>query len=92
MFTVAERDDFIKQVVGLAQADARIVAGAIVGSLAIGAGDRFSDVDLTIVVSDSIESVGDVGSVILPSSRNGTTEVLACGLRTDPMTMAMGER
>jgi hypothetical protein len=57
MFTVAERGDFIERVVGLAQADARIVAGAIVGSLAIGAGDRFSDVDLTFAVSDAVPTV-----------------------------------
>jgi hypothetical protein len=57
MFTVAERDDFIEQAVGLAQVDARIVAGAVVGSLAIGAGDRFSDVDLTFAVSDPVRRV-----------------------------------
>src|SRR5690242_9955325 len=57
MFTVAQRDDLLEQVVAMAQADARIVAGAVVGSLAVGAGDRFSDVDLTFAVSDAVPTV-----------------------------------
>jgi hypothetical protein len=57
MFTVAQRDDFVEQVLAIGQGDARIVAGAIVGSLAVGAGDRFSDVDLTFAVSEPISPV-----------------------------------
>jgi hypothetical protein len=34
--------------------DARVVAGAIVGSLAFGEGDRWSDLDLTFAVADEI--------------------------------------
>src|SRR5206468_2759338 len=34
--------------------DDRVVAGAIVGSLAVGGGDRFSDLDLTFGVADPI--------------------------------------
>lgn len=38
----------------LAQNDRRVVAGAAVGSLAVGRGDRFSDLDLTFAVSDGV--------------------------------------
>jgi len=57
MFTVAERGDCIERMVGFAQADTRIVAGAMVGSLATGGGDRFSDVDLTFAVTDEVPTV-----------------------------------
>jgi hypothetical protein len=57
LFTVAQRDEFSGRVVELAQADARIVAGAVVGSFAIGAGDRYSDVDLTFAVADEVTTV-----------------------------------
>lgn len=43
----------------MAHNDPRIVAGAVVGSLALGSGDRFSDLDLTFAVADGIP-VGDV--------------------------------
>ena len=36
----------------LAEQDRRVVAGAAVGSLAVGGGDRFSDLDLTFAVAD----------------------------------------
>ena len=35
-----------------ANADQRIVAGAIVGSMATGPGDRWSDLDLTFAIAD----------------------------------------
>ena len=38
----------------LADEDKRVVAGAAVGSLAVGTGDRFSDLDLTFGVADSV--------------------------------------
>src|SRR5712691_878069 len=38
----------------LAQEDERVVAGAAVGSLAVGSGDRFSDLDLTFGVADGV--------------------------------------
>src|SRR6266480_2033641 len=38
----------------LAEADERVVAGAAVGSLAGGSGDRFSDLDLTFGIADSV--------------------------------------
>src|SRR6476646_6170383 len=37
----------------LAQKDGRVTAGALVGSLAAGTGDRYSDVDLTFGVADA---------------------------------------
>src|SRR5437879_12050233 len=38
----------------LAEKDRRVVAGAAVGSLALGGGDRFSDLDLTFAVADDV--------------------------------------
>jgi hypothetical protein len=43
----------------LAEEDERVVAGAAVGSLAVGGGDRFSDLDLTFGIADAA-SVGQV--------------------------------
>jgi len=57
LFTVEQRDAFSERVVELARTDDRFTAGAVVGSLAIGAGDRFSDVDLTFAVSDPVAIV-----------------------------------
>ena len=54
MFTVQQREDLRDRVLALARADPRIVAGAAVGSLAHGHGDRFSDLDLTFAVSDGV--------------------------------------
>jgi hypothetical protein len=52
VFTVEQRDALRKRVLALAADDRRIVAGAAVGSLALGGGDRFSDLDLTFAVAD----------------------------------------
>jgi hypothetical protein len=52
VFTVQQRDDLRERVLALAEQDARVVAGAAVGSLALGGGDRFSDLDLTFAVAD----------------------------------------
>ena len=52
MFTLEQRDAVVEHVLTLAREDERIVAGAFVGSLAVGAADRFSDVDLTFAVAD----------------------------------------
>lgn len=54
MFTVAQRDDLREYVLRLAEADDRVVAGALVGSLAAGGGDRYSDLDLTFGVADHV--------------------------------------
>lgn len=59
MFTVEQRDALRERVLSLAEEDGRIVAGAVVGSLALGGGDRFSDLDLTFAVADGVP-VGEV--------------------------------
>jgi hypothetical protein len=55
VFTVEERDRVREHVLELAAADPRVVAGAAVGSLATGGGDRWSDLDLTFGVEDGVE-------------------------------------
>jgi hypothetical protein len=42
---------------GLAEEDERVVAGAVVGSLAVDSGDRFSDLDLTFGIADHVPVV-----------------------------------
>jgi hypothetical protein len=54
VFSVEERDRVRDRVLELASADRRIVAGAAVGALAAGGGDRWSDLDLTFGVSDGV--------------------------------------
>ena len=54
MFTVSDRDRIRNYVLQLADADERVVAGAVVGSLALSEGDRWSDLDLTFAVDNSI--------------------------------------
>ena len=56
MFTVEQRDSLREHVLRLAHADERVVAGAAV-SLAVEAGDRFSDLDLTFGVADHVPVV-----------------------------------
>ena len=59
MFAVEQRDALRERALRLADDDARVVAGAAVGSLAVDAGDRFSDLDLTFAVADGVP-VADV--------------------------------
>jgi hypothetical protein len=54
VFTVEQRDALREHVLRLAEKDERAVAGAIVGSLALGGGDRFSDLDLTFGIADHV--------------------------------------
>jgi len=54
VFTVEQRDALKERVLLLAERDDRVVAGALVGSLAADAGDRFSDVDVTFAVADGV--------------------------------------
>ena len=62
MFTVEDRDRLRDWVVGMASSDRRVVAGAVLGSLAHDEGDRWSDLDLTFAVvrNDLGEMVGAV--------------------------------
>jgi hypothetical protein len=54
VFTVEQRDALRERVLILAEQDTRVVAGAAVGSLAVGGGDRFSDLDLTFAVANDV--------------------------------------
>lgn len=54
MFTADYRDRVRDRVLDLASSDARVVAGAVVGSLALSEGDRWSDLDLTFAVRDGV--------------------------------------
>jgi hypothetical protein len=55
VFTTAQRDALRERVLRLGTDDDRVVAGAVVGSLAADAGDRFSDIDMTFAVDDRSE-------------------------------------
>jgi hypothetical protein len=62
VFTIEQRDALRERVLTLAEKDRRVVAGAAVGSLAVGGGDRFSDLDLTFAVAEDVpvaEVLGD---------------------------------
>jgi hypothetical protein len=52
MFTVDERDRVRDRILALAEGDPRIVAGALIGSLATGPGDEWSDLDLGFAVAE----------------------------------------
>jgi hypothetical protein len=54
VFTVEQRDALRERVLRLAEEDDRVVAGAVVGSLAVGHGDRFSDLDLTFGIAGHV--------------------------------------
>src|SRR5688572_26477325 len=54
MFSVRDRDRIRDYVLQLAASDARVVAAAVVGSLALDGGDRWSDLDLTFAVADNL--------------------------------------
>jgi hypothetical protein len=51
VFTVASRDRIHARILEIARCDEQIVAGAVVGSLATGKGDRWSDLDLTFGIA-----------------------------------------
>jgi hypothetical protein len=59
VFTVEQRDALRERLLQLAADDERVVAGAVVGSLAVRGGDRFSDLDLTFGIADHV-AVNDV--------------------------------
>lgn len=59
MFSVQDRDRLHGRILEMAKADTRVVSGAVVGSLALSNGDRWSDLDLTFAVSDEF-SIYDV--------------------------------
>jgi hypothetical protein len=53
MFSLERRDAVRARLIGLAEEDEHVVAAAEVGSLALGGGDRWSDLDLTLAVGGS---------------------------------------
>jgi hypothetical protein len=55
VFSVEQRDALLERVLGLGREDERVIAGAVVGSLAVDGGDRFSDVDLTFGIADHVQ-------------------------------------
>jgi hypothetical protein len=54
MFSVEERDHVRDSIIAMARADPRVVAGALIGSLAVGSGDRWSDLDLGFGLADGV--------------------------------------
>jgi hypothetical protein len=54
VFTIEYRDRVRDRVVEMATADRHVVAGAVVGSLALGVGDAWSDLDLMFAVVDGV--------------------------------------
>lgn len=72
VFTIEERDDLREYVLGLGEADPRVVAGALVGSLVDG-GDRYSDLDLTFATADDslVDVVLDDWTTRLARERDG---------------------
>jgi hypothetical protein len=56
VFTVEERDRVRDRILAMARADSRVVAGAMIGSLAKGAGDRWSDLDLGFGLANGASS------------------------------------
>jgi hypothetical protein len=54
VFSVEERDELRDRMLRLAEEDARVVAGAAVGSLAVDEGDRLSDLDLTFGIAEGV--------------------------------------
>src|SRR5881392_2295341 len=76
VFTVEQRTALRDRVLTLADKDRRVVAGAAVGSLAVGGGDRFSDLDLTFAVVDDVP----VGEVLDDWTRTLSDELAAVQL------------
>ena len=54
MFSVEDRDRARDGILEIARADPRIVAGAMIGSLAAGSGDRWSDLDLGFGLAEGV--------------------------------------
>jgi hypothetical protein len=53
MFSIQDRNLLRDHILQLATSDPRVVAGAVVGSLALSDGDRWSDLDLSFAVADN---------------------------------------
>jgi predicted nucleotidyltransferase len=55
LFTIQYRDRVRDRILAMAESDARVVAAAVVGSMALSDGDRWSDLDLTFAVADDVD-------------------------------------
>jgi predicted nucleotidyltransferase len=58
MYTPEERAAVSDRTIEIASAHRDVVAGAVIGSLAFGDGDRWSDLDLTFAISDEASAAG----------------------------------
>jgi hypothetical protein len=76
MFSIQDRNLVRDHVLQLAKSDRRVVAGAVVGSLALSDGDRWSDLDLTFAVADEFSMF----DVLEDWTRNITEEFHAAHL------------
>jgi len=61
LFSVEQRDRIRDRVLEMARADERVVAGAMVGSLAMGGGDRWSDLDLAFGLAPGVKAADILG-------------------------------
>ncbi len=69
VFTIEERNRIRDRILEIAKSDERIVAGAVVGSLATGEGDRWSDLDLTFGVSPENQTLDVLDRLSTPLVR-----------------------
>jgi hypothetical protein len=69
VFTVDERNRIRERILEIANSDKRIVAGAEVGSLATGEGDRWSDLDLTFGVIPENQTLDVLDQLMAPLVR-----------------------
>lgn len=67
MFTAKQRDYVRNYILEMAQTDSRVTGGALIGSLAAGTGDNWSDIDITfgIAAGNAIETVLDGWTQVL---------------------------
>lgn len=67
MFTTEQREQVRNRVLALAKTDARVTAGALTGSMALGAGDNWSDIDVAFGIADgfALETVLDDWTKVL---------------------------
>lgn len=54
MFSIEQRDHVRRRVLEMAQADERVIAGALTGSTALGPGDKWSDIDVAFGIADGV--------------------------------------
>jgi hypothetical protein len=54
MFTAEQREHVRQRILELARSDLRVTAGALTGSLALGGGDRWSDIDVAFGIAAGI--------------------------------------